>query len=133
MIRSMSEDELISNQSELVRMIEAFRSASSENLAAQRQEVLDNATETRDMLEGFLTRIGGTLDIIAGSNQVIADYLTGETDIPDPFMDEGVEDKEYPGKRDRDLGDKIERGIKRGFKNVNMQVIVSGPGGLVNE
>ena len=135
LIRSLSEADQLSNQSELARMIEVFRGAANDTLAAQRQEVLDNAEQTRNMLDGFLTRIGDTLDIIAGSNQAAADSLAiiagentgfneGSGAVDDALFEKGE------GRKERDRG--IEKAIRQGFKGVNMNVILPG-GGLVNE
>jgi hypothetical protein len=135
LIRSMDPADQLRNQLELLRMIDAFRLAANDNLAAQRQEVFDNAEKTRTMLDGFLTRIGDTLDIIAGSNQEATDWLALIAGGEVAPMDEPiVEESREAWEKDVDVwGRKIENGIKRGFSGVNVQVIVQGQGGLVNE
>jgi hypothetical protein len=137
LVRSMSPEDQLRYQSELLQLIESFGARSSENLGDQRQNVIDNAEQTRQFLDGWLESLGTTLDIIAGSNERVATVLENDAEmdsLEEPLggiMDDGLTDISLAVES---IGPKVARAVRSAVAGVDVNVIINAqPGGLVTE
>jgi hypothetical protein len=112
----------------ILALIDQFNTAADLRLAEQRQNVIDAADATRQMVDDFLDRVGDPLDILADSNTIgvpaVVDHLANIETNTDP---DNVED----------IGDRIANAIVEGFGsadiNVPVTVVINTGSGLVTE
>jgi hypothetical protein len=123
LIRSISPEEQALNQGAILGLIESFQAAADLRLDEQRQNVIDAAEATRQMVDQFIERIGTPLETLAASNPTVVDHLAA------------IEKNTAPDDSD-DLGERVATAIVEGFSgadfNVPVTVVING-GGLVNE
>jgi hypothetical protein len=118
-IRSIAPEDQSFMQNELLAIVELFRARANEVLNTRRQETLDNAANMRELIDGFITRVGDPLDIIAAS-------LEGQN-LPE-VMDEGLN---AINQSVASIGPQVANAIAQGMSNITIQVSVDP--GLVTQ
>jgi TP901 family phage tail tape measure protein len=117
LIRAISpEDAERLGVNELVNLVDEFQALANAAIEGFRADAEANAESTRELVDVFRDDIGDPLDILANSNQIVADELGN--------IDDSIQN----------LGPPIENSIRSGFAgaNVNVTVVIDEPG-LVNE
>lgn len=75
LIRSISPEDQIAMQGQIVQLIGSFQSAANDMINQFRTDALDNAAAMRDLVDVFVTDIGDPLAIIAATNERAATAL----------------------------------------------------------
>jgi hypothetical protein len=138
-IRAMSPEAQASNMTSILAMIEDFGRISDTALEGMKQAVLDAGAETRLMVEAFVERIGDPIDIIAGSNQAIAEALTGESSIEGIQAQNEIHEGNMEGILETGVTNisgavtAIGPVIRNALQGVNVNVIVQTDDGLVTQ
>ena len=115
LIRSITPEDQVRFQSDILLLVDQFQSAINTAAETQRQTVIDNAENARQMVDDFLLRIGEPLDILAANAPQEVDYLRQIAANTAPSDDETTED----------IGQQVADAIIEGFGDANLNVTIN--------